>query len=159
MGLAGNLGQVSGDDTRFAVRQSRASFNPDRPQRQGGGGMPEAPTFQLFRSVDDTETFPAGSTIFRAGETGETMYAVQEGEIDLLVGDIVVETVKEGGIFGEMALIEHQPRTATAVARTDARLAVIDERRFTFLTQNTPNFALNVLRLISRRLRDTNRMV
>jgi CRP-like cAMP-binding protein len=121
--------------------------------------MPEAPTFQLFRSVDDTETFPAGSTIFRAGETGETMYAVQEGEIDLLVGDIVVETVKEGGIFGEMALIEHQPRSATAVARTDARLAVIDERRFAFLTQNTPNFALNVLRLISRRLRETNRMV
>jgi CRP-like cAMP-binding protein len=116
--------------------------------------MTEAPTFKLFRSTDDAEVFTAGSTIFASGDPGDCMFAVQEGEVDLLVGDEVVETVKSGGIFGEMALIEHAPRSATAVARIDTRVAVIDEARFAFLTQNTPNFALNVLRLISRRLRE-----
>lgn len=116
--------------------------------------MTEAPTFQLFRSADKVQTFAAGSTIFTAGEIGSDMFALQEGEVDLVVGGEVVETVKAGGIFGEMALIEHAPRSATALARTDASVAVIDEARFAFLTQNTPNFALNVLRLISRRLRE-----
>lgn len=114
--------------------------------------MSNTPTFPLLRAGEATE-FAAGSTVFAVGDTGDCMFVVQDGEVDLVVGGQVVETVGPGGIFGEMALIEQAPRSATAVARTPARLAVIDEARFAFLTQNTPGFALNVLRLISQRLR------
>lgn len=86
------------------------------------------------------------------------MFAVQEGKVDLFVGGVAVETVEPGGIFGEMALIEREPRSATAVARDKVRLARIDEARFSFMTRNTPDFALNVLRLISRRLRAMDRL-
>jgi CRP-like cAMP-binding protein len=85
------------------------------------------------------------------------MYAVQSGEIDLLLGGTVIETVGVGGIFGEMSLIEQEPRVATAVARTAADLVTIDKRQFEYMTRNTPNFAFNVLRLISRRLRAMDR--
>ncbi|HEU5100134.1 MAG TPA: Crp/Fnr family transcriptional regulator [Roseiflexaceae bacterium] len=58
-----------------------------------------------------------------------------------------------GGIVGEMALIDDRPRSATAVAATDCRLVPIDERRFTFLVQQTPMFALAVMRVMAERLR------
>jgi CRP-like cAMP-binding protein len=110
----------------------------------------------LFKSSKDTVTFDAGAVIFRAGDPGDVMYAVQEGDIDLLVGDKVVETVTVGGILGEMALIDADPRSATAVARTNCRLVPIDKEQFDYVTRNTPGFALNVLRVMVRRLRAAN---
>ena len=81
------------------------------------------------------------------------MYAVLEGQVDIVVNGRVVETVVSGGIFGEMALIGKDRRTATAVASTDAKVVAVDERRFLFLIQQTPNFALHVMRVLSDRLR------
>jgi CRP-like cAMP-binding protein len=113
----------------------------------------------IFKSSKDSVAFSAGDVIFSTGDSGDVMYAVQEGEVDLRVGDAVVETVGEGGILGEMAIIDKGPRSATAVARTDCKLVPIDERRFEFLTQQTPNFALSVLRVMVRRLRASNAQV
>ena len=62
-------------------------------------------------------------------------------------------------MVGEMALVDHAPRTATVTAQTDSTLAQIDEKRFLFLVQQTPSFALNVMRLLSQRLRRMNTMV
>lgn len=116
-----------------------------------------APSFgYLFRNTE-LLSYTTGHRIFSEGDPGDQMYAVQEGEVDLLVGDIVVETVGPGGVFGEMALIEQEPRSATAIARSDTKLAAIDERRFNFLTQNTPMFALNVMKLMAHRLRRMDR--
>ena len=81
------------------------------------------------------------------------MYAVVEGEVDIFVNGKLVETVEKGGIFGEMALIDAENRTGTAVAKTDAKLVAVDERRFLFLIQRTRNFALHVMRVHSDRLR------
>jgi CRP/FNR family transcriptional regulator, cyclic AMP receptor protein len=117
------------------------------------------PTTNLFDHTADAKPFPAGTTIFNVGDPRDVMYAVVEGEVDIIVNDKIVETVGKGGIFGEMALIEHQDRTATAVTKTDAKLAVVDERRFLFLIQQTPNFALHVMRVLSDRLRRMDRFV
>jgi CRP-like cAMP-binding protein len=84
------------------------------------------------------------------------MYAVVEGQVDIFVNGKLVETVEAGGIFGEMALIDAESRTATAVARTDTKVVPVDERRFLFLIQQTPNFALHVMRVLSERLRRIN---
>lgn len=114
-----------------------------------------APRFNLFRR-SEFETVPAGTIIFSAGDAGNCMFAVRAGEVELLVGDHVVEVVPEDGIFGEMAIIDREPRTATARARTACELVRIDEPRFNFLVQETPLFALHVLRLLAHRLRRAN---
>jgi CRP/FNR family transcriptional regulator, cyclic AMP receptor protein len=108
---------------------------------------------RLFEHASDAKPVAAGRTIFSAGDERDFMYAVLEGQVDIVVNGRVVETVESGGIFGEMALIAKDKRTATAVARTDAKLVTVDERRFLFLIQQTPNFALHVMRVLSDRLR------
>jgi CRP-like cAMP-binding protein len=60
-------------------------------------------------------------------------------------------------IFGEMALIDDAPRSATAVAKTDVELVPISEKQFLFLVSQTPFFALKVMRVLARRLRATNK--
>jgi CRP/FNR family transcriptional regulator, cyclic AMP receptor protein len=116
-------------------------------------------TISLFRNATDCESFSAGQIIFQEGQPGEVMYAVSEGEVDILVHDKVIDSVGPGGIVGEMALIDAQPRSATAVARTDCKLVPISEKRFTFLVQQTPNFALQVMRVMADRLRHMDAQV
>lgn len=111
------------------------------------------PTTKLFEHASDVLAVPAGTTLFREGDARDFMYAVLEGRVDLLVRGQRVETVETGGIFGEMALIDKEQRTGTAVAKTDARVVPVDERRFLFLIQQTPNFALHIMRVLSDRLR------
>jgi CRP/FNR family transcriptional regulator, cyclic AMP receptor protein len=101
----------------------------------------------------------AGEVIFREFDMGSEMYVVLEGEVDLAIGDNVVETLGPGEPFGEMALIDQTPRTASATARTECKLAVIPERRFAFLVQTTPYFALDLMKVMADRLRKMNAMV
>lgn len=108
---------------------------------------------QILRNLDEHVAFAPGQPIFSAGDPGEVMYVVGEGEVDVLVNGKCVETIGPGGVFGEMALIEHRPRSATAIAKTAAKLVPIGERRFNFLVQNTPHFALQVMRIMADRLR------
>ncbi len=110
-------------------------------------------TTRLFDHNTDGRAIPAGATIFREGDERDFLYAVQEGEVELFVRGQLVETVGPGGIFGEMALIERTHRGATAVAKSDAKVVTVDEKRFLFLVQQTPNFALHVMRVLSDRLR------
>jgi CRP-like cAMP-binding protein len=84
------------------------------------------------------------------------MYVVKEGTVDVLVGGRVVDTIGPGGILGEMALIDKQPRSATAVAKTDCKLVNVNEQRFQRLVQQTPHFALQVMRVMATRLRQMN---
>ncbi len=116
-------------------------------------------SLNYFRNSDDAVPFPAGHTIFKEGEPGELMYVVSEGEVDIRVHGKCVATVEPGGIFGEMALIDDGPRSATAVAKTDCKVVPINEKRFTFLVQQTPFFALEVMRTLASRLRHMDERV
>lgn len=107
----------------------------------------------LFKGASNTTSVPAGQTIFREGDHGDQMYVLQEGEVDIQIHGRYVQTVKPGTILGEMALIDRSPRSATAVARTDCRVVPLDERQFQYLIQETPFFALHVMRVIVERLR------
>lgn len=108
---------------------------------------------QLFRNAEYFVPFKAGETIFREGEMGDEMYVVLEGAVDVIAHGKVVETVGAEQFLGEMALIDARPRSATAVARTDCRLAPINQNRFKFLVQQTPHFALHLMRGMADRLR------
>lgn len=111
-------------------------------------------TIDIFRNETDTLAMQAGQTIFSEGDTGgKTMFVVVEGSVDLMVRDKLVEQLGPGGVFGEMALLDDVPRSATAITRTPCRLVEINERRFKFLVQQTPHFALQMMRVIADRLR------
>lgn len=80
------------------------------------------------------------------------MYGILEGEIALLVNGKVVETIESGKVFGIGALVSSGVRTYTAIAQTDCKLAFLDEKRFLFVVQETPFFALEVMKSYSERL-------
>ena len=73
--------------------------------------------------------------------------------VEIRVGGDLVDTHGPGEIFGEMALIDSQARSASFTAKTDCRLVPVDERRFLFMVQQTPFFALNVMQVLADRLR------
>jgi len=110
----------------------------------------------LFRKDSDAVQLAPGDFLFREGDKRDKMYVLLEGEMDIRLGDYVVETAKEGALIGEMALIDDSPRAATAVAKTDCRLAPIDKRRFHFLVQQHPQFATHVMKELADRLRHMN---
>lgn len=94
-----------------------------------------------------------GQIIFKDGDKGDTMFAVQAGTVDIIIHGQTVETIGAGGVFGEMALIEDRPRIASAVVRTEARIVAIDRKRFMFLVQQNPFFALQLMTVMAGRLR------
>jgi CRP-like cAMP-binding protein len=107
----------------------------------------------IFRNAKEVQSFAAGQTIFEEGEPGELAYVVQEGDVDIMHGGQVIETVGRGGLLGEMALIDTRPRSARAVARTDAKLVAINDSAFLFYVQYAPQLALEVMSVIGERLR------
>ena len=111
--------------------------------------MAEQPGSDLLR-------IEAGKVVFREGDPGDTVYVVLDGKVDLRVNGRLVETVGPGGILGEMALIEQAPRVATATARTACDLQPISEGRFMSMIQQTPHFALQIMKVIASRLRRMN---
>ena len=114
-------------------------------------------TVDLFRNeADRAEAVPAGHVLFAEGTQGEMMYVVLEGEVELRVRGQVVDRVGPGGVLGEMSLIDPEPRAASAVTVTPCKLVHIDKHRFMFLVQQTPHFALQIMRVIADRLRRMN---
>lgn len=110
----------------------------------------------LFRHETETVNYAAGETILKCGEMSDVMYVVIEGEAEIRLGEQIIYTAKTGTLLGELGLIDHNPGSADVVARTACRLVAIDKRRFLFLVQQTPNFALDVMKVIAERLRAMN---
>ena len=104
----------------------------------------------------------AGESIFEQGESGETMYIVEEGEVDIVLPasggeDRLLATLSRGDFFGEMAVLESEPRTASARARTDCRLLPVRGSSFIRLLQRNPELSVRMMRKLSARLRDVER--
>jgi CRP/FNR family transcriptional regulator, cyclic AMP receptor protein len=100
--------------------------------------------------------FKAGDIIFKEGDSGAEFYVIKSGKVDIQLGNRLLGTLGDHDIFGEMALIDTAPRSATAVAKTDVTLVPVGEKQFLFMVSRTPYFALNVMRTLARRLRSIN---
>lgn len=103
--------------------------------------------------------FKAGEVIFQVGDSAEELFIVKSGKVEICLGNRLLETVPELSIFGEMALVDHSPRSATVVALTDATIVPVGEKQFLFLVSQTPHFALNVMRVLAQRLRTSNTII
>lgn len=114
----------------------------------------------LFNKETDVKQFQAGQTIFERGDPANEMFIIKSGHVKVRVKDDDSELIiGPGELLGEMALIDDCPRSATAIAKTDCELIPVDEKRFTFLVQQTPNFSIHVMQLLVERLRRMNRIV
>jgi CRP/FNR family cyclic AMP-dependent transcriptional regulator len=113
----------------------------------------------LFRGETDVVTLAPGQELFKKGDAGRHMYVVKSGEVQVIDGNHVFETVPAGGILGEMALISGQTRSTGARATVASVVVPIDEKRFLFLVQQTPFFAIRVMRVMSNRLRMMNERI
>jgi CRP-like cAMP-binding protein len=103
--------------------------------------------------------FEKGDVIFREGDAGNCFYVIQDGAVDITLGNRVLKLMQPGDIFGEMSLIDGEPRSANAVARAETTVIPINEEQFLFLVGKLPYFALNVMRVLAMRLRDMNRAI
>jgi CRP/FNR family transcriptional regulator, cyclic AMP receptor protein len=102
------------------------------------------------------ESLAPGQVLFNKGDAAHTLYVVKSGELQILDGNTVFETVGAGGIIGEMALVDGGVRSAQVRAIRPSEVVPVDERRFLFMVQQTPFFALRVMRVMSGRLRAMN---
>jgi CRP/FNR family transcriptional regulator, cyclic AMP receptor protein len=113
----------------------------------------------IFEKSAVPVSYAAGAIIFEIGQPRDVMFIVQEGAVDIRIGDKIVETVSADGFFGEMALIDGGVRSATAIAKTDCVLVPINEKQFLFMVQETPFFAILVMRTLTARLREVGRQL
>jgi CRP/FNR family cyclic AMP-dependent transcriptional regulator len=104
-----------------------------------------------------TRSAKAGEIIFKEGDEAHQLFVIKSGEVAIQSGNRTLAELSTNHIFGEMALIDDAPRSATAVAKTDVELVPISEKQFLFLVSQTPFFALKVMRVLARRLRATNK--
>ncbi len=116
-------------------------------------------TIDLFKNSKDFVIIPAGQTIFQKGDVADRMYAILEGEVEIFIDGKLLDTTGAGGIVGEMALIDASPRSATAIAKTECKLVPVDQKRFTFLVQQTPQFSINVMKIMIERIRRLDAVV
>jgi CRP-like cAMP-binding protein len=114
---------------------------------------------ELFQHETGLTDLPSCETLFKEGDSGDLMYVLMSGSADIIVHNQVVETIQPGAIVGEMAMIDEGSRSATIIAKSDCQLLPIDKKRFNFLIQQTPNFAIHVMRVIAHRLRRTDSLL
>lgn len=111
-------------------------------------------TIKVLNENGHPLSLKTGDIIFEQGQFGEVMYGIIEGEVGLFLGNLLVETIEKGDLFGEGALVQPEHlRATTAKALTDAKLVTLDRERFLFAVQETPLFALQTLKSFSDRLR------
>ena len=104
------------------------------------------------------KTYRPGEIIVHQGESGDCMYVIQDGDVDVLKEEngsqTIVDTMHTGDIFGEMAIIEHTVRSSTVRASSTVRVLTIDKKTFIRRVQEDPSLALSVLKVMSQRVRN-----
>jgi CRP/FNR family cyclic AMP-dependent transcriptional regulator len=141
---------------------NETDYNGKRSQFSGEDSANREVTMtmiHLFQNDPNRDTYSAGQTIFYEGEPGNVMFGVIEGEVEITLRGRQLDTIGPGGIFGELALVDDAPRSATAVAKTACQVVRINEDRFTFLIEQTPFFAVQVMRIMADRLRRANAII
>ncbi|WP_244562136.1 Crp/Fnr family transcriptional regulator [Bradyrhizobium lablabi] len=125
---------------------------------QAGPAMKDDASFSVLTGNNiDARPVKAGGVIFREGDEAHELFVIKSGEVRIQIGNRTITELTADCVFGEMALIDNEPRSATAIAITDVELVAVSEKQFLFLVSQTPYFALKVMRVLAQRLRATNK--
>jgi CRP/FNR family transcriptional regulator, cyclic AMP receptor protein len=107
--------------------------------------------------------FPCGATLFREGETGREMYVVQQGRVTISkrVGDVekILSSLGPGEFLGEMAILNNNPRSATAVCAEHSKLLVIDAKTFEAMIRGNAEIAVRMIKKLADRLQDADEQI
>src|SRR5579863_414358 len=130
---------------------------------------------ELFEHVSDDDRarlaefidllpLAAGEALFTAGEPGESLYVVRSGEVELFIRDttgqkILLAIAGANEVFGELALLDRSPRSATAVALMDSELLELDREDLLLLFQKTPSAALRLLAAMGHMTRKADELL
>ncbi|HKU45791.1 MAG TPA: cyclic nucleotide-binding domain-containing protein [Burkholderiales bacterium] len=133
---------AAGALTEAAQIEESAAFDPKRLSELVSGLSNDAPIF-----------YQQGRQVMSEGSKAALMYAVVSGTVAVSIGGKVVERLGPGGAFGEAALVDQQPRLATAVAETDCELQPITRQAFLQLVKTSPQFGYGMLASLAERLR------
>ena len=106
-----------------------------------------------------TRCYAAGEIIFKQGDKADGVFILREGEIELLLNNVLVGLESSGGIIGEMAMIDETTRSATARARTDCVLEQLDKDQFIGMIEESPSFVFHLMRVMTERVRRTNELL
>jgi CRP-like cAMP-binding protein len=113
--------------------------------------------FRIFKDIYLLEThYSAGSEILGPGKAIGLMYVVKSGVVSVQVQGVTVEEIRDGGIFGEMGMVDPKPHSANIFAVTDVEAFVLNQTQFLQIVGASPTFALRVMKVLARRLRAMN---
>ena len=107
--------------------------------------------------ASDEITMTAGTLLVDQGQTGREAFVVLEGDVTVRRNGRKIATVGPGAVVGELSLLDHGPRTATAVCESDCSLLVIDQRRFLGVIDDVPSISHKLLTALASRIRDLDR--
>ena len=110
---------------------------------------------KLMHELDDSARmrYARNKVIVQEGQAGVLMYVVLEGTVEISIKNTPVGEIGPGGMFGEMALISHEERLASATAKTDCMLLAINRNLFLDLIRTNPKFAVSLLGAVGNRAR------
>jgi len=112
----------------------------------------------------DEKTVPSGQTLFEAGDPGDSLFIVREGQIELFIKDntgqkIVLHTAEPGDMFGELAMLDSGARSATALALSASVLLVLDREDLVMLFKRIPEAALHMLAALTSMTRKADELL
>lgn len=110
--------------------------------------------YDLFRLDPEFIKIKAGEILFREGDHGDDMYVLISGKAVVSIGGVPIAECTQGDFVGEMAVVDGSPRYGTVTAQTNCKFVVINKARFHFLIDDTPGFALEVIRIMAKRLKE-----
>ena len=148
-------------DLDFTRPQHPKPKEPAKPAAAPASIYDAAVAMDFFSSAGNAETIAPGTTLFAENQKGsrlllksDKMYFLLDGEVSLTAKGKVITTVKKGEVFGEMASISQMPRSASAVAKLPCRVIALDEGQFQSALRKKPEFALMLMSIMIRRIRD-----
>ena len=107
--------------------------------------------------IAEEQPLAAGDQVFALGEPGDALYLIVEGKVKVHRGDKELVRLGERDVFGEMAVLDSEPRSASVTALEDAVVLKIGRDDFRDILGERPEIAMGVMKVLTRRLRDTSR--
>lgn len=114
---------------------------------------------QAVAKASDEIAMPAGKVLCEQGSIGREAFVILDGTADVRINNKPVATLGAGACVGELALLDHGPRTATVTASTDLQVLVIGAREFAGIVDEVPSIAHKILRALATRVRELDTQI